>query len=130
MIAALLLAAALQVEPPPAVPTQPLATPPADWSTLPALTTKRRLPDTRTLSDFVRDEVAGGRCAVEGRSLTVHLAVHVAAGGQLRRIVPRAIDCPTVEQYASGLVSRMARGNVPAPAADTWYHAAMVFTLA
>ena len=116
-------AAATSLPPPVALPM-----PPADWTALPELAFERRWPSTAELSYFVRDEVRAGRCAITAREIRVDLAVMVAASGQVRRIIPRAIHCPTVEQYASGLVSRMARGNVAAPGSDTWYRTAMTFS--
>lgn len=121
-----LLAAAAQAAPQ-VVPPPLVALPPADWSALPELQLLRRWPAVPELSSFVRDEVRAGRCAVAATTLRVDLAVMVAANGQVRRIVPRAIQCPTVEQYASGLVSRMARGNVAPPGEDLWFRTAMVF---
>lgn len=105
----------------------PVPMPPADWTTLADVPYLRPSAMSADLSHFVRDEVRAGRCTVSARTLRVDLAVFVAASGRARRIVPRAIDCPTVEQYASGLVSRMARGNLAAPGADTWYRTSLTF---
>ncbi|WP_447407106.1 hypothetical protein, partial [Clostridium perfringens] len=60
--------------------------------------------------------------------LRVDVAVLVAAG-RPRRVIPRAIQCPAVEQYAAGLVSSMARGNIaPATqAGDGWYKTSLTF---
>lgn len=129
MTATMLLAALLQVTPPAVVPSQPLPLPaqPAELTTLPELPLQRRWPETPALSDYVRDEVLAGRCSVEGQRIQVDLAVLVAGNGQIRRIRPRAIQCPTVEQYASGVMSRMARGNVAPPGEDRWYRTALVF---
>ena len=103
------------------------AAPPEDWTNLPELNVMWRGPDPSALSQYVRDEVRAGRCA--GRSpLRVDLAVLVAASGQLRLVRPSAIGCPTVEQYASGLVMRMASGNVTPPDQDRWYRFAVTFT--
>lgn len=117
-----------QATPPPPEPTQPLPVPPADWTTLPELKLQRGWPDWRGLSDYVRDEVNAGRCASASKEIRVDLAVQVAGNGHVRRIIPRAIDCPTVEQYASGLLSRIARRNVAPPGEDRWYRAMLVFT--
>lgn len=123
------LLAALLAQATPATPaqTQPLAVPPRDWSTLPELKLQRIWRDQTGLSDFVRDEVRAGRCSVTTKEIRVDLAVHVTGDGQVRRIIPRAIDCPTVEQYASGLMSRMARGNVVASGDDAWFRATLIF---
>ena len=117
------------------VPTRtvppPVPAPPTDWSALPDLRFVRPSPIPATLSQFVRDEVAAGRCASAQRTaggeymLTVSLMVRVGPNGTVYEVVPRAIGCPTVEQYASGVVSRMARGNV-APVAG-WFRTSVVF---
>lgn len=109
--------------------------PPADWSTLPELPYLRRTPDMEALSAFVRDEVAAGRCIATGRVgaatvVTLDLAVLVAPDGHIRRIVPRAIDCVTVEQYGSGLVSRLARDNLDTAGitAEAWFRTTLIFS--
>ena len=47
----------------------------------------------------------------------------------MRRVTPRAIDCPTVEQFAAGLLLGAARNNVDlrGAATDSWYRTTMVF---
>lgn len=127
-----LFAQAAPVTPP--APVRTVTMPPADWSRLGELPLLRGLPPTSTLSDFVRDEVAAGRCGAAVRagsafSLKLDLAVLVSAQGQVRRIVPRAIDCVTVEQYGSGLISRLARDNIDPTGldADTWFRTSLVF---
>lgn len=104
-----------------------LPVPPEDWSSLPPLRFQRRVPQPSSLSSYVRDEVRAGRCATTAMPLRVDLAVLVAADGQLRRIRPKAIGCPTVEQYASGLMVRMARRNVASAGEDRWYRTELLF---
>ena len=111
------------------------AMPPADWSGLPELQYLRRTPDLEALSAFVRDEVNAGRCATAGRVrnaavVTLDLAVLVGPSGRIRKIVPRAIDCVTVEQYGSGLVSRLARDNLATEGltVPTWFRTTLVFS--
>jgi hypothetical protein len=105
--------------------------PPADWSGLPELSILRNWSSDPRLSDFVRDEVAAGRCAAgaAGR-VDVDLALLVAGDGQVRRIVPRAIGCATVEQYATGLASQMIRRNVAIPEAEGWFRTTIRFAWA
>ena len=110
--------------------------PPQDWTTLRPLPYSRDTEDGGDLADFVRAEVRSGRCnaALQGSSgwsLRVDVAVLVTSG-HLRRVVPRAIQCPAVEQYAAGLVSSMARGNIAATTigADGWYKTSLTFTWA
>ncbi|ONF97048.1 hypothetical protein SPHI_04830 [Sphingomonas jeddahensis] len=100
---------------------------PEDWSALPDLKLRRRPLRTEALSSYVRDEVRSGRCAATANHLRVELAVLVAANGQLRRIRPQAIGCPTVEQYASGVMLRMARSNVAPSGEDRWFRTQLVF---
>jgi hypothetical protein len=109
----------------------PAPSPPADWSILPELSILRNWSSDPRLSDFVRDEVAAGRCAAgaAGR-IDVDLALLVAGDGQVRRIVPRAIGCATVEQYASGLASQMIRRNVAVPEAEGWFRTTIRFAWA
>jgi len=107
---------------------------PVEWSKLPDLPLiQRRGGPSPELSRFVRDEVAAGRCAAAqhdagGFALSVELAVLVSGSGEARRIVPRAIGCPTVEQYSVGIVSRMTRANLPQAASCLWYHVTLDFT--
>lgn len=125
---AALMALAQAPSPAPAVEAEAaLPSPPADWASLPELRFKRPWPEAPAVSEYVRDEVRAGRCTLEGNRVTVEMAVLVASNGQVRRIRPRAIQCPTVEQYASGVLSRMARSNVAAPGEDRWYHTSLVF---
>ena len=115
-----------------ASPVVPL--PPTDWSSLPPLRYVRPAPPDADLSAFVRSEVAAGHCpravaAPGGWTLTVEIAVQTNAQDQVRRVVPRAMDCPAVEQYAAGIVSSMARGNIyTGDAQDGWYRTSLTFT--
>lgn len=138
MIAALLIAAQT-VAPPSVVPTpQAIAAvplPPRDWTTLPLLRLRKPAAALADASSFVRAEVAAGRCAAatraaQGWSLDIDLAVLVTPAGQVRRITPRAIACPTVEQYAAGVVLGTARANIDPQSAETdaWYRTSMTFT--
>ena len=105
----------------------------AEWTALPPLPLGGRLPEGEALSAFVKAEVGAGRCAAPlvdttGTShLSVDMAVLVDRTGAVRRMIPRAIACPTVEQYAVGIATRIARGNVTPPAADGWFRLTMPF---
>lgn len=112
----------------------PVPMPPVDWTTLPDLRFQRPLASMAGLSAYVRAEVDGGRCASVARSASsavvqVDLAVLVTADSHVRRIVPRAIDCIAVEQYAAGLISRLARDNIDnlGVEKDTWFRTTLVF---
>lgn len=99
--------------------------PPADWAGLPTLPLRQRADQPDLVSDYVRAESRAGRCSLAEEETALDLAVFVAASGQIRRIVPRAIGCPTVEQYAAGIVLRFARGNIVAPITDGWFRASV-----
>lgn len=129
MIAALLLL--LQAALPPAVATLP----PQDWSALPVLHLHNPATTVANTSAFVHGEVVAGRCAKavktpDGWSLTVDLAVLATPGGRVRRITPRAIDCPTVEQYAAGIIIGAPRDSIDTPDMpnDAWYRTSLTFT--
>ena len=107
---------------------------PADWSILAPMPYVAAPEITPALDAFVAAEIAAGRCAVpkptDGHYVVrVEVAALVGADGMVRRTVPHAIACPTVEQYAAGLVAGFARGNLFARAgtADMWYRATIVF---
>lgn len=136
MIALLLLAGQVAA-PPPVVPTVPATSaplPPQDWTALPILRVRRASVDTPDVSAFVRGEVAAGRCASavrmpQGWSLKIDLALLATPEGHVRRITPRAIACPTVEQYAAGVLLGSARDNVDPRGAttETWYRTSLTF---
>lgn len=112
-----------------------LPAPPTDWSALPALRLTAAPDYPAIMTKFVRDEVAAGRCTaalIDGKpGLKIDLVVLVGAGtSEVTRIVPKAINCPTVEQFAAGVVQKAARGNIAgaAPIADSWYRTGMTLT--
>lgn len=127
MILALALAQVAMV-----VPTPPL--PDRNWEALPTLDYVRP-PAAGGFVGFVAGEVRAGRCAAAvavpgGWSLRVDVVVLATPDGQIRQAVPRAIQCPTVEQYASGLVSSFARANINThgSTAPRWYRTSLSFT--
>ena len=137
MIAALLLLLQIAAAPvlAPAAPSTPVAStmPPQDWSTLPVLRIRGQATTLANTSAYVHGEVVAGRCAhvvrtSQGWALTVDLAVLVTPDGRVRRVTPRAIDCPTVEQYAAGVILG-ARDSIDVADADadTWYRTSMTF---
>ncbi|MGU3390326.1 hypothetical protein [Sphingomonas sp. M1A8_2b] len=109
----------------------PLA--PQDWSTLPVLRIRQRSTTLANTSAYVHGEVMAGRCGkalrtTQGWTLSVDLAVLMTPDGRVRRITPRAIDCPTVEQYAAGVIlgARDAIDVVDTDT-DTWYRTSLTF---
>ena len=100
---------------------------PGDLSGRPELKFRRRRAMPPALSSFVRDEVAARRCEAADKRLRVNLAVLVAEDGQLRRIHPQAIGCPTVEQYASGVMLSMARANLLPVGETRWFRTSLLF---
>ena len=114
-------------------PAAPGGAVPSDWSLLAPLPYVKPPEMAAPLSGFVASEIAAGRCPVprpaDGHYVVkLDVATLVGADGVIRRTVPRAIQCPTVEQYGAGLVISFARGNVRSSgAADQWYRASLIF---
>jgi hypothetical protein len=109
--------------------------PPTDWSALPPLRLSATPDYTALMTKFVHDEVVAGRCPapppVAGKtSVRIEMVVLVSPGGDALRIVPKAINCPTVEQFAAGVVQKAVRGNLAgaAPASDSWYRTGMTLS--
>jgi hypothetical protein len=106
-----------------------------DWPALPALPFRAPPLVTDEMHRFVQQDVSARKCPVpasEGanQTLVAEVAVQVDAEGNVTRTLPRAIDCPTVEQYAAGLVASFARNNL-APRVGTgsvWYKASLTFS--
>jgi hypothetical protein len=101
---------------------QAAAMPPQDWSNLPIFP----LPRAREVTDgsaYVRTELATGRCKIAAPPVVAPVAILVGTSGQVVRIVPRAIDCPTVEQYTVGYLIGLTRGGPGSalPPRPGWY---------
>ncbi|HTG37335.1 hypothetical protein [Sphingomonas sp.] len=126
-------ATAQQVIPPP----MPLPSRPGRviaWDTLPPVPYRAAPAVQPEMSVFVASEVAAGRCRHNGATaargtITVDVAMLVTPDMGPRLTVPRAIDCPTVEQYAAGLVLSFTRNNLPerATLVPQWYRATLHF---
>ena len=119
MMGALTLAAAL------------LQTAAIQWDALAPLPYRAPPLVTPEMQAFVERQVLTNRCplATPG-SVTVDVAVLVDDANGIRVTVPRAIRCPTVEQYASALVAGFARNNLlPRPGGgEQWYRTSITFT--
>ncbi|WP_375380967.1 hypothetical protein [uncultured Sphingomonas sp.] len=116
MIAALLLTLATTQA---GIASPPL---PSDWAVLPPLRYDRRPDPPAGLDEFVRGEVSAGRCVLAHGATTLRVDLVVLVdGGVAVRVVPRAIGCATVEQFAAGLLSRLARDHLDPASADGWY---------
>ncbi|MET3723632.1 hypothetical protein [Sphingomonas trueperi] len=125
MIATLALAVALQANPPRVI----------DWPSLAPLPYRAEPQISPDMLAFVANEVTTRKCPVAigpGLTLSVDVAVLVDAQDNIRTTVPRAIQCPTVEQYAAAMVAGAARGNLlPRMAnADQWYRTTVTFSWA
>ena len=105
-----------------------------DWARLPDLPYRQPPQMTAPMHAYVKGQVRARKCRarrlVDGRpAVRIEIAVLVSPEDGVRTSVPRAIGCPTVEQYAAGLVSSFARNNL-APRAGTterWYRATVTF---
>jgi hypothetical protein len=108
---------------------------PTDWGALPELP-YTNVPRLRgSYVRFVVEEVKSGRCQAPPDEngafrVRVPLVVQLGTGGVVKRMVPAAIGCPTVEQYTVGLVQNLTRGNVRLGGLQTdgWYRTAMNYT--
>ncbi len=81
---------------------------------------------TPELVDVIEREMEADSCPRVVGALTVEMIVLVRGDGALRAVVPRAISCSSVEQFAAGLVTRFARNNLRRPVAG-WYRTAITF---
>ncbi|MFV0622714.1 hypothetical protein ACBY01_01710 [Sphingomonas sp. ac-8] len=139
MLLALLAAVSVQsvdVVPPPPAQADPARVSPIDWDGLDALPYRIQPQVTPQMARFVQDEMRHGRCTPPAptagkRRVHADVAVLVGAAAIVRATIPRAINCPTVEQYAAGLVLGFARDNLnPRFAVEgNWYRASMTFDL-
>lgn len=143
MSSAILLSLALQAATPvattatpanPAAPALPmLAAGGVDWERLTPLPWREAPQLTPDLSRFVRDEIQAQRCAPPKRAdgkpqIDVDVAVLTRPDGTVRVTVPRAIDCPSIEQFTAGLVTSFARNNLRV-SPEGWYRASVTFAL-
>jgi hypothetical protein len=105
-----------------------------DWPSLPLL--PYRLPPQLSpqMHVFAAREARTRHCPLppaDGarQTITVQLAVLIDGEGQVRTVVPRAIDCATVEQYAAGLVAAFARNNLlpRSTGNEQWYKTSLTF---
>lgn len=112
----------------PIAPAMAIAAPPvADWPNLPRYPLPRGASIEESVA-FVRSEVETGRCRPlpstgEAMQLRLPVAILVGQNGQVRQIVPRAIGCPSVEQYVVGYLLSLTRTDlVPLQSGDSgWY---------
>jgi hypothetical protein len=104
-----------------------------DWATLPELAYRNQPTIAPNMVRFVNEEVARGRCKLADpakATLAVDVAVLVEPDGTVRSVVPKAIQCPNVEQYTAGLVTAFTRNNLSprAAQAEQWYRASIIYS--
>jgi hypothetical protein len=102
-----------------------------DWPALPLV--PYRLPPTISpqMHVFAGREAETRKCPLaKPGTINVELAVLIDGEGQVRTVVPRAIDCATVEQYAAGLVAGFARNNLlpRSGGSEQWFKTTLTFT--
>ncbi|MCD2322490.1 hypothetical protein LQ953_00495 [Sphingomonas sp. IC-56] len=101
------------------------------WDTLPALPYRAAPQITPDMSSFVQREAVSRKCPrPQASAITVEVAVLVDQRGGIRTTVPRAIGCPTVEQYAAALIAGFALNNLlpRTGTGEQWYRTAVTFT--
>lgn len=104
-----------------------------DWATLPELAYRNPPTVAPNMVRFVSKEVAQGRCKLTDPAKTtvaVDVAVLVEPDGTVRSVVPKAIQCPNVEQYTAGLVTAFTRNNLSprAAQAEQWYRVSVTYS--
>ncbi|MES2986289.1 MAG: hypothetical protein V4808_00140 [Pseudomonadota bacterium] len=101
-----------------------------DWDALPPLPYRAPPLVTADMQAFVAREARANKCPSQSAEMRVDVAVLIDESGGVRTTVPRAIQCPSVEQYAAGLVAGFARGNLlPRMATgEQWYRTSLTFT--
>lgn len=111
-------------------------TPEIDWGTLPDLPYREAPQMTAPMHDWVQGQVRARKCRagrlVDGRAaVRIQIAVLVHPEDGVRASIPRSIGCPSVEQYAAGLVSSFARNNLTSRPSvfsnPQWYRATVTF---
>lgn len=105
-----------------------------NWETLPAVPYRDPPTMTPAMHDWARGQVRARKCKarrlVDGRpAVRVEVAVLVDAETGVRTTIPRAIGCPSIEQYAAGLVAGFSRNNLTqrTAAPTAWYRATVTF---
>ena len=105
---------------------------PLAWDRLPPMPWAQAPQVTPDLTRFVADEVKARRCVppssrTQKLTIDADVAVLLQANGTIRATVPRAINCPTVEQYAAGLIASFARNNLR-ESGEGWHRATVTFS--
>lgn len=108
------------------------APPPESWGELPLLPVAPGAASLEGTYRFVAGEVAAGRCAAatvaDGATTVKVLAVvRIREDGQIAAIRPQAIGCATVEQYATGLIQRIADLGAQRSPPPGWYRTGLTF---
>jgi hypothetical protein len=107
---------------------------PSDWSTLAPMPFREVPKVSSAMTAFVANEVATGHCVVPKPAdghyvVSLDIIALVGRDGSVKKFVPRAIQCPTVEQYGVGLVTSFARDNLLLGTGngDSWYRTTLTF---
>jgi hypothetical protein len=102
-----------------------------DWAGLSPLPFRAPPIVTPEMHAFVQRVVAARKCPLaRPGTITIEVAVLVDQANGIRTSVPRAIHCPTIEQYAAAAVAGFARNNLlpRTSATQQWYRASLTFT--
>lgn len=101
-----------------------------DWDALPPLPFNMPPKISTSMQSFVAREAHAAKCSVDMTTLKLDVAVLLDEQGHIRATVPRAIQCPNIEQYAAALVVSFADGNLLPRMTSTeqWYRANLDFT--
>lgn len=107
-----------------------------DWAALPMLPYRVAPEMSAPVHQYVARETSLRGCPIarsaEGKPVVqADVAILVSEEGAIRVAIPRAINCPTVEQFAAGFVQSSARGNLRNSnlrSEGGWYRATLIFT--
>lgn len=102
--------------------------PPKDWSNLPTFPMPRAGVVTDA-SAYVRNELEAGRCRMAAPPVDAPVAILVGSSGNVTKVVPRAIGCPTVEQYTVGYLLGLTRAGPGSaiPPKPGWYRLTVTY---
>lgn len=102
-----------------------------DWDALPLLPIRSAPIITQEMEKFAAAQALEAKCVLPDGPLSVDVAVLLDEDDALRAAVPRAIDCPVIEQFVASLVQANARYNLlpRVTSNEQWYRANITFNL-
>lgn len=102
-----------------------------DWDALPLLPFRAAPVATQEMNAFAIEQDREGNCDLPDGELRVDVAVLLDEEDSLRAAVPRAINCPAIEQYVVSVITASARNNLLPRVTpnEQWHRASITFNL-